>query len=1107
MGDFQKDIYLKLTHFVRKFYTNELIRGAVFFVGLGLLFLFFIIFIEYFLWLQPASRTILFFVFVFVELFLLGRYIIYPVARLLKLAKGINFTQASHIIGKHFPEVSDKLLNFLQLSDRAEASELLQASIQQKSAALRVVPFQNAINLSANRRFVPLLLIPFFIYLLVLLSGKSDLVTQSLGRVVRFQADFQKPALFRFVVQESKLVCQQGQDFIVKASTVGDVRPESVSVNIGSESYVMKSVGGGMFEFVVSKPMVDLQFVLSANGVRSNTYNLDVVLVPTISNLQLRVNYPSYLNKPSEVVAGSGNLVVPEGSVLTWQIAAVATDKISFVSQGQQVAFKKDNTTFFFKKMISQNIDYQIITANKTIGAFDTLDYAITTIKDLFPSINVDKVPNVSADQGIFLAGKVADDHGLSRLQVVFYPVGNVGQAKRNNIVLKSNKADTFVFSFPGTLDVVQGVSYEYYFEVFDNDAVHNFKSARSDVYSQAILTDVQKNDLLLQQEGENIGGISKSAKDSQKQITQIDKLQKVAKEKENFDYNEQKKVEDFINKQNKHEQSVKEFVSKLRNNFEKSKEINPSELKTELEKRLEAQIKQAEANQKLLQQLDDLNQKLKKDELSTALDKFKQQAKNQAKNLEQLVELTKRYYVEKKAEQLIDKLMKLAADQEQLATKDQENNKDNQEKINKQFDEIQSDLKNLERENKDLKSPIDIPKDADKEKSIDDDLKKAAEELQKDAKAGKDKAKPKQNSAAKKMKELGSKMKEGMEADGMEKLEEDVAMLRQILDNLLLFSFAEESTMSQFVSIKRNSPAYNKGLKQQQDLRLQFQHVDDSLFALGLRNPKIAESINAEIGNVHYNVNKAVETLVEANISKGVYHQQYAVSAANKLADMLSETLSNMQMDMQGSGKGKPKKGKGKGSGMQLPDIIKKQESLSKKLEKGMKPGSKPGDKPGNSPGGKPSPDGKAGAEGDGGKDGEGNAGEIMQIYQEQKQLREALQQELNQKGLGGSGQNVLDQMKQLEKQLINKGFKNDVLQKSLNIKQELLKLDKAVQEQGQEQKRQGESSKQQFNSKAAVLPEEVRKFLISTEILNKQSLPLRKNYESKTQLYFNSK
>lgn len=115
------------------------------------------------------------------------------------------------------------------------------------------------------------------------------------------------------------------------------------------------------------------------------------------------------------------------------------------------------------------------------------------------------------------------------------------------------------------------------------------------------------------------------------------------------------------------------------------------------------------------------------------------------------------------------------------------------------------------------------------------------------------------------------------------------------------------------------------------------------------------------------------------------------------------------------------------------------------------------------------------------------------MEIYKEQQQLREALEKELNKQGIGGNGQSTLDQMKQIEKQLLNKGFNNENLQKILNVKYELLKLEKAVQQQGEDKKRQSETNKKEFNNQANALPARLQEYLNSIEILNRQSLPLR--------------
>ena len=602
--------------------------------------------------------------------------------------------------------------------------------------------------------------------------------------------------------------------------------------------------------------------------------------------------------------------------------------------------------------------------------------------------------------------------------------------------------------------------------------------------------------------------------------MSELDKLQKTNKEKNNLDFKDQQKIDNFLKKQKQEDEKLKEFAEKIKENLNKFKPEDKDAKKDLLKERLEKSAKELEKNQKLLDELKELNQKLEQDELSEKIEKFQQKSKNQTKTLEQLVELTKRYYLEKKAQQLQDKLDKLADKQDALSDDKKDNTEEKQEEINKEFDKIQKDLDELQKENQELKSPLEIPQDKETEKSIDDDLKKSSDALKKNQAEA---AKPKQKSAAKKMKQMSSKMSESMSGGQKEELEEDIVMMRQILDNLLAFSFSQESLMKKFKTISNSSNVFSKHLKTQQDLKAQFKHVDDSLFAMSLRNPKIAENITNEIGKVYYNVDKSIKSFTDNNMASGTSSQQFTLTSANNLANMLADVLSNMQMSMSsmGSGSGKPKPGKGQGSGMQLPDIIKKQDGLADKMKEGQKKGKKPGEKPGEGKDGKSGKDGKQGKSGKDGKsgesgegngekggengqDGEGDAKAVLDILKEQRQLRDALEKELEKNGLSNSGKNASDQMKQLEKQLINKGFSNDAIQKALNLKYELLKLEKAVQEQNQDTKRQSNTNKKDFNNSASPLPQKLQEYLNSIEILNRQTLPLRSNFSRKVQEYF---
>jgi hypothetical protein len=1107
-------IYQKLELFIRKYYTNELIKGLLFFIGLGLLYLLVTLFIEYFLWLKPVGRTILFWTFIAVELGLVVRYIFFPIFQLTKIKKGIDYNQASVIIGNHFGEVSDKLTNFLQLSNDANSSELLLASIEQKAKSLQPIPFQNAVSCNGNKKYIPLAILPILFFGFFYLSGNSKMITQSLNRVVNYQEQFTPPAPFEFIIVNKNLTTQEGTDYTLQVKSVGNVVPENAMVYIDNESYFMESSKVGVFEYTFSKPQSDILFHITANTVSSKDFELKVVQVPTISNFEMNIQFPAYLNRNSESIQGTGNAIVPEGSKVSWKIKTQATDKVEWTDFKTKSTFTADNDGFNWTKVIIQNTDYQIITSNENVVNFEKLNYQIAVIKDQFPVISVNNVPDsLKVDENV-IVGQISDDYGLSKLQIIYYPANAKDRAIKKLLLVKKDVFDQFVFSFPGNLSVEQGVSYEYYFEVFDNDALHNFKSSKSTVFAERIQTVQEKQDELMQDQNRNINGLQKSLKTQDKQLADLDKLQKSNKEKSSLEFRDQQKVDDFIKRQKQQDEMMKQFTKKMDENLDKIKSEKNDEFKEALQKRLEESQKDLEKNQKLLDELQKLNDKIQQEELFEKMEQFKQVSKNQAKTLEQLVELTKRFYVEKKAEQIADKLDNLAEKQEDLSEKDDKNTAEEQDKINKEFDAIQEDLEELDKENKELKAPMDIPMDKEQEKAIAEDLKKAKAELQKDNKA---KAKPKQKSAAKKMKEMSGAMEESRAGGEREQMEEDLAMLRQVMDNLLSFSFSEEDLMDRFKKLKRGAASFNKYLKTQQDLRLQFQHIDDSLFAMSLRNPMLSEPITKEIGNAYYNMEKAVEYLVESNVSRGISHQQYTISSANKLADMLSDVLNSMQMSLSGSGQGKPKPSSGKGE-MQLPDIMMKQKGLGDKMKDGMKKGEESGKKEGEGKDGesgekqgkklgqKPGQSGSEGEGGEGGKDGEGNAKEIMEIYKEQRQLREALQKELNKKGMSGNGQNALDAMKDIEKQLLNQGFKNETLQKALNLNYELLKLDKAMQQQGEEEKRQAEVNTKQFDGSKGALTPELKEYLNSIEILNRQSLPLRSNFSLKVKEYFNT-
>src|SRR4030095_8814505 len=164
----------KLDEFTRKFYVNQLIRGVIYASALLLAAFLVITVLEYFSYFSSLVRTLLFFGFLAGTFFVVVRWIVLPLMHYFRLGKIITPEKAALIIGAHFNEVEDRLLNILQLKKQATSlgdASLIEASINQKIALLRPIPFASAINLRVNQKNLKYLVLPVLALLLILFSS------------------------------------------------------------------------------------------------------------------------------------------------------------------------------------------------------------------------------------------------------------------------------------------------------------------------------------------------------------------------------------------------------------------------------------------------------------------------------------------------------------------------------------------------------------------------------------------------------------------------------------------------------------------------------------------------------------------------------------------------------------------------------------------------------------------------------------------------------------------------------------------------------------------------------------------------------------------------
>ena len=1077
----------QLEEFIRRYYLNELLKGSILFFSIWLLYFIFILLIEHFLWLSPPYRSFLFWVCIVVSLALLYKFIALPVFKLFRISKGIDELEASRIIGKHFPEVNDKLLNVLQLQRDPNQSDLLLAGIAQKSRELKPVPFKMAVNYNNSLRYLKYAAFPVIIILALIFTGNSKVFSESYTRVIHYKTAYEPPAPFSFLVSNLDLVVEEGSSFTVDVVTRGKIVPENASIHFNDETYFLKSNQPSHFQYTFQGIKENMVFYLSANGVRSRPYEIQVVKVPKLVDFEIEMQYPRYLNRPQDKVRGTGNITIPEGTKVTWNLKTKTTDRVVLATQDTAMDFTGTGDAFTFSKTLFSNTAYQVKTSNEQIKDHETLEYNIEVIKDQFPEIKVERKADTIREENLYFYGNVSDDHSVSALNLVYFEDGEEGNSNKIGLPVNKEVFAEFYYTFPGDLNLERGKNYTFYFEVFDNDGIRGPKRSRTDNYSFQKKSEAEIKEEQLQKQGESIRNLSQSLDKMQMNETELEEMSRLQKEKEQLNFNDRKKLNEFLERQKQQNRMMKNYSEKLKQSLEEETPQESDSFKEELRERLERKEERLEENEALLEELQKYSDKISREELAKKLEELSKQNTTEQKTLEQLLELTKRYYVQEKTQKLASDLSRIAEEQEKISEKESGKEQQEQEGVNKKFEDFQEQMDNLEKENEGLKKPFDLGREKEEEKDIKQEQEKAGENLEQ---GKKEEAKKNQKSAAQKMKEMSKKMQAMQMMSQGEQLNANIESLRQILSNLLIFSFEQEELLLKFRTMRPNNPRYASELKKQQVLKEHFEHIDDSLFALAVSNPMITEKITSKLTDIEFDINKSLERLAQNGIPQGTSSQQYVMTGTNELALMLNEVLGNMQEMANPS----PSPG-GDGEEDQLQDIIISQEELMEKMKEGMQEGEN----------GEPREDGKDGEQGREGKEqNEELSGRQFEIYKQQQILKQQLQNKLKEIGLDQNKSGLIRDMEKVEKDILEKGFTQETLDRMNRITHRLLELQNSRNEQEEEEKRTSRTNLENFNNSAQDQILKAKDYFRSTEILNRQTLPLRQIYKAKVRDYF---
>lgn len=1027
----------KIERFIRKFYLNRLIQGAL--IGAVLMIALFLIIngIEYFSWLPQKGRLILLLLFIFGASFVAFFYFIIPIINLIRFRKKMSDEKAAVIIGRFFPEISDKLLNTLQLSNELSQNtdnQLLIATIEQRTEHLKPINFSDAVNLKENYKYLRYFVIAFVV-LSVTLIFIPDFSKKPAQRIINYSQEFEKPLPFEVQLSATEIEVSQGKDAEFSIHVTGERIPDAFYIRSNTGVRMMNRLNTNDFRFVFKNVNQNEIFFIEGGDYKSPTITLIVRPNPTMLYYEAQLTFPRYIHRKSETLSGKTRIIVPQGTEVDFTFhtrdvdSILINDSISINSVYKIIALK---STKFNVKLFNK--------WNET----DPIPFTIEVVPDAYPDIQVQNFHEDFAKQ-TYYSGLIADDYGFTRLLYHFEVDGKPNQSFVKDIPIdKKNIRTSFYYSIDiDTLTLYRGDEIKAYFEIFDNDGINGPKSRRSEVFYLMLPTTEQLDSIADNAENEILNNLNQRSDELENLRKDIEDMLRDLMSKKELDWSDKEKMKELLEKEKEIQEEWKKIQEEQKelSDFIKENELSSEELikkQEEINKLFDEVI--PDEMKKLMEEIEQLLSEMPRERMQEIMKDLKKNNEALQQMMDRNLSLLEQLKVEKDMNQLMDEMQKLADElmnnTDSISAQDAEN----------QFNKMEQRLDSIMEQNQGLSDPFDIQKDEEAFEEIQQDLENAEES---EDGGEHESAKKQKQKAGNKIKEMAENMNSLMMGGGMDQLAEDAYLVRILLENVVRSSHAEEALMQEISTMKKDDPTVSQKISRQKEISDNFAMVEDSLRKMANRQPMIKNFVFNELQVIDQQTEAAMQDILELRFANATHKQQNAMMSMNNLALMLAESLNEMESQMEGSSSSscsKPGKSKGQqGKPKQMKDMKDLQNQLGeqlKKLQQQMQQQQQDGT---------PMPE---------------MSEELARMAAQQELIREGMQEileEMKKNGmLGDDGINeIMKDMEKLEEDLVNKRITNQTIKRQKDIMSRMLKAENAQQEREKEEKRKSDEYK----------------------------------------------
>ena len=1059
----------KIEGFTRKYYLNRLIQGVLVGAVLWIVFYLLINGLEYFSWFPPKGRFVLFLFLLAGSAFVLVYHFLIPLVNLIRFRKKMSVEQASVMIGKFFPEIKDKLLNTIQLSNQMEASKvgpstgsgtstdnaLLAATIEQRSARLSPIRFSDAVDLRGNLKYLGI----FFgslLLLIALMVFLPSFAVQPTQRIVNYEQHFEKPLPYQVEIEQDDIETTQGKEVKFNIHVTGDRIPDAFYVKSELGQQLMTKSSANDFSYTFKNLFNDLSFNVIGGEYTSRPLHITVHPNPTLLSYRCELRYPSYIHRTNETLDAKTRLIVPQGTSLTFSFTTRDTEQMSVTRDSLTTDLTANNDVFAYQFVAAQNTKFEVQVQNTWNQTIEPLPFSVDVIPDAYPDIRVESFDEQLSDD-VYFSGLVTDDYGFSKLTfncIVKEPIEK-NIVKTVPLDTKQTRTSFFYQFNMDDLGIMPGQNMEVYFVVWDNDGFHGPKSKRSETFTYYKPSEAALDSIADQQSEDIMERLQEKSQEADKLQDEIEKMLQDLIQKKDLDWSDKEKMKDLLEKQ----QKIQDEWNKLQEEQEKLEDfMKEHELGNEDLIKKQEQINKLfdevipEELKKMMEQIDKLLEEMPREQMQQMMQDIKKNNQSMQELLDRNLSLLEQLKMEKDLNDLANKLDKLGEELQKQEAENQnkageENEQKSAEEAKEQFDKMMDELDQLLEKNQELQQPFDMQKDEEMQESIDQDLQDA---MQNEQNSQQQQSQQKKQNAGQKMQQMANNMMMQMQMQGMQQMAEDAHLMRVLLENVVHASHEQEDLMTEIGSMRTDDPSLVEKIIHQKEVADNFNMVRDSLRSMAMRQPMVQNFVFDELHTIETQTENAMKYLNDLKLSQAMRHQQTAMMSMNNLALMLAESLENMENSMESMGMPMacpmPKQGQGQQSMQRMQQL---QQQLSEQLKQ-MQQQMEQGQQTPNS-----------------------MSEEFARMAAEQEMLRQGMQQMLNEMKengqIGDDGLNeIIKDMEKLEEELVNKKINRQMIERSQRIESRMLESQKAQEKREQEEKRKSNEYKgSQFERK----------------------------------------